>query len=756
MTSKTHRGASVDKICPIDRFLTDGTTFVTHQNYYCKCFLIQPHDPDGRMPGELATISMRLTDFLKTISTDVILYQYYISIEGFPLTTSTDSAVAKRRVEFLRETAGFKSIAIIWCLAVKFVKSPAQTIAALKVAATTLQNAIPCVSMDEHDTGSFFSYLMVLDPELVSRRLVSRQRVSQQIATQPIRWSKQGLQIGDQQVRQFCLSKRPIGTRPDLWSAFRKLPGNIILCSEYRREGLAKTRKRAASIESYNGVFKRKFSSVVVHATQKKDPEATASTKAADKTTDDLAKLLIELGDGTTYGHYSLMGLIHGRNPEELDNLLPQIQEVLSNPACAGMMVEDPIGQHDAYQAMLLQPAHNVRRRWYRDSHVANLAFAYLPSIGHVHSKDLDAEYLVCYQTLERQPFFYDAYTNQLRGLLISGSPRQGKSFNGNFLIDQEVKYGGFITVYDIGGAYCYTVLSHGGIVTKIGLDGPRFAPFSLDPTRENIHAIWLLIKALLKQGGCILEPRDEDDLRERIKAVYLLPRDCRQLRYLFLRKEHQQYLAKWVTDRVYGHVFDNLHDELPLAKLQVFDFEGVGEHEDLMGPILTWLTGRKVTQRSDPRYLHLPKHDLFDELWKQIRDPQLWEFLLGGLKTGGKRMGGVTMLTHHIDDLGEHSALIKNACPHQMFLPTLNLDRKAYREFFDLNDAQLDEIAALPPRHLCLKTPDTWKRLVLNLDAISVAKYSSSPRDIQLREILTKQYGHEEAIRRIASGEAA
>ena len=109
-------------------------------------------------------------------------------------------------------------------------------------------------------------------------------------------------------------------------------------------------------------------------------------------------------------------------------------------------------------------------------------------------------------------------------------------------------------------------------------------------------------------------------------------------------------------------------------------------------------------------------------------------------------------MLTHHVADLGEHAALIKNACPHAMFLPTHHLDRDLYRAFFDLNEAQLNELATLPPRHLCIKTPETWKHLVLNLDALSLAMYSTSPRDIQRRQILTEQYGQEEALARMAA----
>ncbi|HEX4770767.1 MAG TPA: hypothetical protein VH351_08060 [Bryobacteraceae bacterium] len=407
--NKAKRAASLDDLCPIDRFLTDGS-FVTPVGSYARCFGIDACDPDGAMPGDLAVVSSRITELLRTIGTDVTLYQYFLSVEGFPLVTEFDSSVAQRRTEFLRETADFKSMMIVWCITAKFTKTPTRTIANLRVASAAIANAIPVRPMDEHETAAFFSYLMTLAPGLATRRLLSRQRVAQQIATQPIRWSNDGLMIGRQHVRQFCLSRRPVGTRADLFAGLRKLRGNIILCSEYRRATPEQVCKQVNQLEPFTGVFKRKFANLAVHATARKELEATAGTKAADKSTDDLGKVLIELGDGTTYGHYSLIGLVHGRDPKALEELLPQIQQVFSDPAQAGMMIEDPIGQHSAYQALLLQPAQNVRRRWWRDTHVANLAFAFLPGIGHPRSTSLASEYLVCYQTTERRPWFYDPY----------------------------------------------------------------------------------------------------------------------------------------------------------------------------------------------------------------------------------------------------------------------------------------------------------------------------------------------------------
>jgi hypothetical protein len=262
-------------LCPIERFLSDGI-FVTSQGSYARCFDIEGCDPDGAPPEHLAVISSRITDFLRGMSTDVTLYQYFLSFEGFRLMTESDGSAARRRTRFLGETAGFQSMLIVWCITAAFAKTPARTIASLRVALAAIGNAIPARPMDEHETAAFFSYLMTLDPELATRRLLSRQKVAQQIATQSIQWTSDGLTVGQQHVRQFCLSRRPLGTRADLFARLRRLSGNIILCSEYRRATPEQVRKRVNQLESFTGVFKRKFANLAVHATTKKELEATA------------------------------------------------------------------------------------------------------------------------------------------------------------------------------------------------------------------------------------------------------------------------------------------------------------------------------------------------------------------------------------------------------------------------------------------------------------------------------------------------
>src|ERR1700749_3613996 len=98
--STLRRAVSGNKLAPIERFLSDGI-FITAQGSYGRCFGIKGCDPDGAMPEHLRVVSSRITDLLRSMSRDVTLYQYFLSIEGFRLTTESDRPAARRRTMFL-------------------------------------------------------------------------------------------------------------------------------------------------------------------------------------------------------------------------------------------------------------------------------------------------------------------------------------------------------------------------------------------------------------------------------------------------------------------------------------------------------------------------------------------------------------------------------------------------------------------------------------------------------------------------------
>ena len=147
-----------------------------------------------------------------------------------------------------------------------------------------------------------------------------------------------------------------------------------------------------------------------------------------------------------------------------------------------------------------------------------------------------------------------------------------------------ELKYGGFVYIFDIGGSYESVVELYGGRVDKVGKDGPRVNPFALDPTEDNLKFLYSFVKLLLTNGGAELSPEDEDVVFSAVRGMYQLDAVNRRLSNLLLPKHLNRYLSKWTGNGVYAAVFDNVHDELELGRVQWLRLPG-REHTSVCGP---------------------------------------------------------------------------------------------------------------------------------------------------------------------------
>jgi type IV secretion system protein VirB4 len=341
-----------------------------------------------------------------------------------------------------------------------------------------------------------------------------------------------------------------------------------------------------------------------------------------------------------------------------------------------------------------------------------------------------------------------DPYVDGLRTTLILGAPRSGKSVNGNHIILSEQKYGGYTFVIDVGGSYESTVRLCGGVVERIGTGGPRINPFSLEPTESNLSFLFQFVRLLLIKGGARLSPEDEDAVEKSIRRMYLVDPGVRRLKYMLLPPHLQRYLMKWTEGGAYGKLFDNVEDSLRLARIQSFDFQDITEdQQDLIEPMLFWILRQIDQVIYDPKNLGVPKHILFDELWKHLKTRRLLDSAISSLKTGGKHLAGVTLLTHTAQDLGDNADIIINACSTQLFLPDPTFNRDLYRRLFNLNEQELLTLASLGSREFLLKRPHHSKVLKLNLDSKSYWLFTTRPKDRILRERLIGELGYDRAF---------
>ena len=766
-------------IVPLCRFVSDSIFALKTGGYGC-LFLLAGIDDEGLTDAAIDHAIARVHGALRSLPDEAHLYQYVRMRKGYeiPARRREDNPVVntiiRDRIEYLNRSAHFRRIELFWCLTIEpaanrsFGKKKltpeqygrqttrfiAQVQKTAEILVSQLADLIGLHLLGKNEAAAFFGYLLNLEDWSLDRRLTCDDNVDRQLVNSSISWLPDHLRIGKHYAQMFSLLNNPAGSRPNLFAALQALDANLILCASWSPVPRAVVQKRVTEIEGFIGVFRNKLLSVAANLKNPENLEKTVSSRAAEKGTDKLADILHSVdNEGHHFGRYSLIVLAHSRSEAELNDTVPAIHR--SFIEAQAPYIEETIGNLAAYYAIFpgnsigdAASNFNVRQFWLRDDHHANLAFIFAPNTGNTYSDDLDNEYLTVYETRNGTPFFLDPYVEGMRTTLILGAPRKGKSVNGNLIIAHEQKYGGFTYVFDVGGSYESTIRLYGGAIERVGVDGPRINPFSLEPTEENLQFLFGFIRLLLVKGGARLSPEDEDAIDKAVRRMYQVAASVRRLKYLLLPPHLQRYLSKWVEGGVYGAAFDNIEDSLRLARIQCFDFEAVTDNQqDLIEPMLFWILRQVNYVIYDRKNLGVPKHILFDELWKQLRTRQLLEMVLTSLKTGGKYMAGATLLTQSADDLGDHADLIVNACTTQLFLGDPTFNRERYQKLFNLNDQEVLNLAGLAPREALLKRAGFSKILKLNLDAKSYWLFTTRPKDRLRRARAIEEHGYDRAF---------
>ncbi len=771
------RAGAACSIVPISRFV-NNSAFALKGGGYGRLFSLSGVDEESLTDLQLESVIHSVEGALRSLPSGSCLYQYVRVRRGFDVPrqekyeNSATDVFVRERDKHLEATASFRSIDLHWCLTLEpsknssFANKPQENaeetsrmLAELEKTATLLEghlgSALGLRLLSKNETFKFFSYLFNLEDWAADDELVAGKRVDVHIVKNPLAWRNDHLQIGKRFVQMFSLKATPEASRPCQFSALLALDCDNILCSTWQVKSSSDARKEIDQQEKFISFFKVGVLTRVMSGRDTSSLETGAGAKAANNSVDDLSDVIRSL-DKKAQGKFSVRLLVAARSKEELRNISPVVHRVFVD--ARAQIVEETLGNLSAFYAMF--PGNRqfaVFPLWLAEDHHARLSSVFAPHLGHVHSEDLNAEYLNVLETRTRTPFFQDVYVDGVRVMLILGPTGTGKSVHGNQIIALEQKYGGFTYIFDIGGSYESVVELYGGKVDRVGKDGPRINPFSLEPTESNIKFLYSFVKLLLVNGGAELEPEDDDVIHKAVQDMYLLDGPNRRLSNLFLPKKLDRYLSKWVRKGIYNAVFDNTVDTLSLSRLQCFDFQGVNnaQYADLIEPLMVWILRRINDVLYNPANLGVPKHILIEEVFSSMKNKQLLEGALASIKTVRKNLGGVTMIGQSAEDLGENADSIVNSCTSFLFLKDATFNRKKYAELFKMNEQQIALFESLQDREALYMRRDGLTKVVkLNLDPRSYAIFSTKPKDRVRRSKLIELYGLEEGINRFAQGE--
>jgi len=770
---------AASSIVPIARFVNERIFALKGGGYGC-LFALAGIDEECLTDQELEAKTRSIEGALRGLPEGSCLYQYTRVMSGYSLPRQASYAnpvtqvFVDDRLAFLEKTAGFRRIDLHWCLtleprkAATFARKPpehtadtSRMLAELEKTATLLEGHLGAPLglrlLEKNGAYQFFSYLFNLEEWAAQGSLCSDTGVDRQIVNHSVAWHSDYLRVGRRYVQMFSLKTTPEASRPCLFSGLTAIDCDSILCSTWRPKSTTAARSEINAQEKFISFFKVGVFTRVMSGRDFASLDTGAGAKAANRKVDDLSEVIRDL-DKKAQGEYSLRLLVAARSAEELRGIAPAVHRVFVD--ARAQVMEETLGNLSAFYAMFPgNQKFNVFPMWLAEDHHARLSSLFAPRLGHPRSEDLDNEYLNVFETRTRTPFFQDAYVDGVRVMLIIGPTGSGKSVHGNLAVAHEQKYGGFTYIFDIGGSYESVVELYGGRVDRIGKDGPRVNPFSLEPTENNIKFLYSFVKLLLTNGGAELEPEDDDVIHKAVRDMYLLDRENRRLSNLFLPKKLDRYLSKWVGKGVYNAIFDNVEDSLSLSRLQCFDFQGVNneQYADLIEPLMVWLLRRINDVLYDPVNLGVPKHILIEEIFSSMKNRQLLEGALASIKTVRKNLGGVTLIGQSAEDLGANADSIVNSCTSFLFLRDATFNRKRYAELFKMNEQQIALFESLQDREaLYIRRDGLTKVIVLNLDSRSYATFSTKPKDRTRRSKLIAKYGLTEGIARFAQGESA
>jgi type IV secretion system protein VirB4 len=540
------------------------------------------------------------------------------------------------------------------------------------------------------------------------------------------------LRLDDHFVRVLTLKEPPSQTFPLLFQALYEIPSNLVLVSEWQREGQGAVRREIHT-------KRRHFHNAKVSLTSYVTDNSAAPTDvlvddSAAAVVRDLGAALTELTlQGRYFGQYTLTVVLYDLDPDNLERSVGACLKAFA--AHDAQVTDERYNLLNAWLAVLPGNApYNVRSMHLLNTNYADLSLLFSQDPGAQTNPHLNRESLAVLDSTQGTPYSLNLHVGDVGHTLVLGATGSGKSFLLNFLIAHLQRYEPRTLIFDLGGSYERLTTYFGGKTLRVDLDRPGFTinPFCLEPTPANLQFLFTFVKVLVQAGGQYAMTRADDQaLYEQIETIYALDADQRRLFTLanILPRGLAQQLQRWVKGGQYARVFDHAEDTVTLAPFQAVDFEGLDGFPLLLEPLLFYLLHRATATILDPALATTLKVFVLDEAWRFLRDQNIRVYVTEALKTWRKKNACVLMATQSSDDL-QRSELLRVAiesCPTKLFLANPHIDQTVYQELFHLNATEAARIATLiPRRQFLLKQPQVAKVLNLHVDPESAALCSA------------------------------
>jgi type IV secretion/conjugal transfer VirB4 family ATPase len=529
------------------------------------------------------------------------------------------------------------------------------------------------------------------------------------------------LKLDDSFVRVLTLKEPPGHTYAAMLRELYALPSEFIAVTEWKRESVGPIRR---AIQAKRRHFHNSKASLTnyLHSTPP-SPEEMLIDDGASASVADLGACLKEMEmTGSYFGVFSLTLIAYACDEADLQRSVSACMKTFA--AHDAVLIDERYNLLNAWLAAIPGGTRrNLRFMHILNTNYADLSFLFTVDRGAEWNAALGAEYLAALETDQRTTYFLNLHRSDVAHSVVLGSTGSGKSFLLNFLLTHAQKYEPYTVIFDLGGGYKDLTRTLNGSYLRVGLEHRAFTinPFALEPSTENLHFLYALVKVLIEAGGQYrLTSHDDRDLYEQIGNLYEIESDQRRLLTLahMLPRSLSQHLHRWVGNGPYARLFDNVTDTLTCATFQAFDFEGLDKYPQLLEPLLFYVLHRANATIHAAGHAARFKLFVLDEAWRFLRNPTIKDYLTAALKTWRKRNAAVIMATQSADDLDQSDVLrvVVESCATKIFLANPGCDASVYRDVFGLNETEIAHVTRLVPRQQLLIKQGTASK-ILNLN---------------------------------------
>ncbi len=587
-----------------------------------------------------------------------------------------------------------------------------------------LRDMLPMRIADKSAAYTFLRRLLNYDPLVAdSIRLKCDDYIDYFAADSAIEGHRGFIRVGDHFAHVLTLKDPPTTTAPDLLRGLRETPAECIIATEWRPIDVYEARqlitKRIAHFHRSKYVVNILAAALSTFSSnqQQERPEDMQKDESATAMESQLGELLTDIErDGTQIGEFALTVVVFDTDLQRLGRATAEAFKAFA--AQDAVLYQERQNVLAAWLAVLPGGHRNQFRSLYlTNRNYADLSLLFAPATGEARNPHLESEYLAVLETRQRTPYFLNLHYQDIAHTLVSGMTGSGKSFTCSFLLEHAQKYRPRTVIFDLGSSYRELTTRMNGSYVRIGLSRNEFIinPFCLEPSRENLHFLYSLVRVLIESGGFDLDSATAKAVHEMIENLYQLDPEVRRLRTLAacLPIGLRPHLARWVNDGQYAALFDNTEDTLTMSLFQTFDFEGLDRYPEILEPLLFYVLHRSNTNIHKPDEANVLKLFLLDEAWKFFRNATVKAYITEALKTWRKRNAAMILATQSSTDLEQSEMLqtVAESCGAMIFLANPRLDRDHYKKIFRLNDTEADLIAGLQPkREMLIKRPDCAK----------------------------------------------